>query len=53
MSVRPIIAAHGFGGLFTQILLSLGYGCVGIGISPAQPAGLKPSGLPEYRNFFV
>jgi hypothetical protein len=31
---------HSFGGLFTQILLSRGYGCAGIGISPAQPAGI-------------
>jgi non-heme chloroperoxidase len=36
----PIIMGHSFGGLFTQILLSRGNGCAGIGISPAQPAGI-------------
>lgn len=40
LSVPPIIMGHSFGGLFTQILLSRGYGCAGIGISPAQPAGI-------------
>ena len=40
MSAQPIILGHSFGGLFTQILLSRGYGCAGIGISPAQPAGI-------------
>jgi pimeloyl-ACP methyl ester carboxylesterase len=42
----PIIMGHSFGGLFTQILLSKGYGVAGVGISPAQPSGvviLKPS----------
>jgi non-heme chloroperoxidase len=32
----PIIMGHSFGGLFTQILLSRGYGSIGVGISPAQ-----------------
>jgi non-heme chloroperoxidase len=36
----PIIIGHSFGGLFTQILLSRGLGSAGIGISPAQPAGI-------------
>jgi non-heme chloroperoxidase len=31
---------HSFGGLFVQILLSKGYGVAGVGISPAQPAGV-------------
>jgi non-heme chloroperoxidase len=42
----PIIMGHSFGGLFTQILLSKGYGVAGVGISPAQPSGvviLRPS----------
>ncbi|KAJ5703931.1 hypothetical protein N7493_011069 [Penicillium malachiteum] len=40
LKTPPIIMGHSFGGLFTQILLSRGYGCAGIGISPAQPAGI-------------
>jgi pimeloyl-ACP methyl ester carboxylesterase len=36
----PIIMGHSFGGLFTQILLSKGYGCAGVGICPVQPAGI-------------
>lgn len=43
---KPIIMGHSFGGLFTQILLSRGLGAAGVGISPAQPAGvlaLRPS----------
>jgi non-heme chloroperoxidase len=36
----PIIMGHSFGGLFTQILLSRGLGCAGVGISPAQPSGV-------------
>ncbi|KAF3385435.1 hypothetical protein F1880_001701 [Penicillium rolfsii] len=40
LNTKPIIMGHSFGGLFTQILLSRGYGCVGISISPAQPAGI-------------
>src|SRR3569833_523281 len=36
----PIIIGHSFGGLFTQILLSRGYGCAGIGLCPVQPAGI-------------
>ena len=36
----PIIIGHSFGGLFTQILLSRGLGIAGIGIAPAQPAGI-------------
>ena len=36
----PIIMGHSFGGLFTQILLSRGYGVAGVGISPAQPSGV-------------
>jgi non-heme chloroperoxidase len=36
----PIIIGHSFGGLFTQILLSRGLGSAGIGLSPAQPAGI-------------
>jgi len=42
----PIIMGHSFGGLFTQILISRDLGVAGVGISPAQPAGvlaLKPS----------
>ncbi|KAJ5725987.1 uncharacterized protein N7483_007344 [Penicillium malachiteum] len=40
LKTPPIIIGHSFGGLFTQILLSRGYGCAGIGVSPAQPAGI-------------
>jgi pimeloyl-ACP methyl ester carboxylesterase len=36
----PIIIGHSFGGLFTQILLSKGYGAAGICLAPAQPAGI-------------
>jgi non-heme chloroperoxidase len=36
----PIIMGHSFGGLFTQILLSKGYGVAGVGVSPAQPSGV-------------
>ncbi|KAK9238374.1 Alpha/Beta hydrolase protein [Lipomyces kononenkoae] len=36
----PIIMGHSFGGLFVQILLSRGLGCAGVGITPAQPAGI-------------
>ncbi|KAJ9148620.1 Arylesterase [Pleurostoma richardsiae] len=36
----PIVIGHSFGGLFTQILLSRGLGAAGVGISPAQPAGI-------------
>jgi non-heme chloroperoxidase len=36
----PIIIGHSFGGLFAQMLLSRGYGCAGIGLCPAQPAGI-------------
>lgn len=32
----PIIIGHSFGGLFTQVLLSRGYGAAGIALSPAQ-----------------
>jgi non-heme chloroperoxidase len=31
---------HSFRGLFTQILLSRGLGCAGVGISPVQPSGV-------------
>ena len=36
----PIIIGHSFGGLFTQILLSRGLGSAGVGVCPAQPAGI-------------
>jgi len=36
----PIIIGHSFGGLFAQILLSRGLGAAGVGICPAQPAGI-------------
>lgn len=46
LETKPIIMGHSFGGLFVQILISRGMGAVGVGICPAQPAGviaLKPS----------
>jgi len=36
----PIIIGHSFGGLFVQILLSRGLGVAGVGLAPAQPAGI-------------
>jgi non-heme chloroperoxidase len=42
----PIIMGHSFGGLFTQLLLSRGLGAAGVGIAPAQPAGIF--GLPPF-----
>lgn len=36
----PIIMGHSFGGLFVQILVSHGLGSVGVGICPANPAGV-------------
>jgi len=46
LPTKPIIMGHSFGGLFVQILISRDMGAAGVGISPAQPAGilkLKPS----------
>jgi pimeloyl-ACP methyl ester carboxylesterase len=37
----PIIIGHSFGGLMVQILLSRGYGCAGVAISAAGPAGVN------------
>ncbi|KAH8690239.1 Alpha/Beta hydrolase protein [Talaromyces proteolyticus] len=44
LPLPPIIIGHSFGGLFTQVLLSRGYGCAGIALCPAQPTGIF--GLP-------
>ncbi|KAE8334725.1 Alpha/Beta hydrolase protein [Aspergillus arachidicola] len=48
----PIIIGHSFGGLFTQILLSRGLGCAGVGISPAPPAGILSLPLSTLRATF-
>jgi non-heme chloroperoxidase len=49
LSEPPITIGHSFGGLFVQLLLNRGLGKAGVGISPAQPSGikvLKPSTVP-------
>lgn len=48
----PIIMGHSFGGLFTQILASRGYGRAAVGISPAQPSGVVALGLTTVKASF-
>jgi non-heme chloroperoxidase len=49
----PIIIGHSFGGLFTQILLSKGYGVAGVGVSPAQPSGVLALKLSTVKAGFA
>jgi len=48
----PIIMGHSFGGLFTQILLSKGLGVAGVGLCPAQPAGVVTLKLTTVKASF-
>ena len=38
----PILVGHSFGGLWVQVLLSLGLGAAGVAIHPASPRGVSP-----------
>jgi pimeloyl-ACP methyl ester carboxylesterase len=49
MSNPPVIIGHGFGGLFTQLLLNRGAGAAGVVISPVPPSGTREAGLVSLR----
>lgn len=38
----PILIGHSFGGLFLQVLLSMGLGAAGVALNPAAPRGVSP-----------
>ncbi|KAF4637998.1 hypothetical protein G7Y89_g72 [Cudoniella acicularis] len=52
LDTPPIITGHSFGGLFTQLLLSRGFGCAGIAISAAGPAGVNALTLSTIKSTF-
>jgi pimeloyl-ACP methyl ester carboxylesterase len=49
MSNPPVIVGHGFGGLFTQLLLDRGVGAAGVAISPVPPTGTPGAGVVALR----
>ncbi|AGB25556.1 lysophospholipase [Mycobacterium sp. JS623] len=49
---RPILMGHSFGGLITQLLLSRGFGRVGVAIHPAAPRGVYRLPLSVLRSTF-
>ena len=46
----PIIIGHSFGGLFMQLLVDLGLGVAGVGISAAQPRGVPKLPLSTIKS---
>ena len=50
LDTAPIIMGHSFGGLFMQLLIERGLGAAGVGLSGAQPRGIRRLPLSTLRS---